>query len=355
MKEENKQKDPVIDWVFVFIIFSAFVLRLMDLTWPSHILQPDEMFSMKAALQPTIGDLIKFVAVDTHPPLYFLVLRGWFKLVPVTFENAKMLSILFNVLNIALTFRLALLWGNRKTALLAALVMALSPWNIYWSHLARNHQMLPPLFTASTLALFLWFKKDKKGFPAWYAILSILMIQTNYLSFFILFTHGVIILWKCRKDFREALYPFLAIIISVMSYLPFLFTFTEHLTKGPMRVPFGQHVVSPGLLFYHFLFFNLFTGNLGDLWYPPPHSWYMITTGGLVLSLLIIFAAKKIKDPVFWMLLVIPPVITLITARILGTTMAERYLAYCIGPFAIMIAAGIRGVLNFHQKQIKKT
>ncbi|MBN1901687.1 glycosyltransferase family 39 protein, partial [Candidatus Sumerlaeota bacterium] len=148
MCAQPKQVDLFrVDGYLAVILFLAFFVRLADLAVPSHYPQPDELFSLDVASEPFIGESLRRLASDTHPPLYFLILRYWLKVTSKTLFSAKVLSIIFNVANILFTYFFCQIWVDKRTARWAALFMALSPWNIYWAHLSRNHQMLPPLFT----------------------------------------------------------------------------------------------------------------------------------------------------------------------------------------------------------------
>jgi FtsH-binding integral membrane protein len=135
--------------------------------------------------------------------------------------------------------------------------------------------------------------------------------------------------------------PALASAIAVATYIPYFPTFWRQLVEGPMNAGFFQHTVSPIFLFYHFLFFNIFTNNLADLWYPPPSSMAAVLTGGLIIAIVSIYAVKLMRDISFYILLIMPPTLSVIAASFKGTTMAERYLGWCIGPFAILFAAGL--------------
>jgi|GEM_PF-548341 len=332
------------------ILLVGLAIRTADLFIASHFSQSDELFSIEAAMQPSASETIRYVARDTHPPFYFLFLRQWMMVTSENLVSAKIVSVLMNLANILLTYHFSRLWVSRRTALVAAVIMALSPWNIYWSHLARNHQMLPPLFTISSFSLFLWLESERKKHLVYYFLSTVLMIQTNYLAFFILPVHCLIALNKSRKKLRVFLAILIAQEAALFSYLPYLETLARQVHIGQMNAGFFQQTVSTGWLFFHFFFFNIFTGKLGDLWYAPPSGWGIIIAGGLVIAILIVLALREIRDPCFYILLFLPPIITLTYARLKGTTMAERYLAYMIGPFAICMASGI----NVIMKQISR-
>lgn len=351
---KSRREDAfIVDRYLTAIVFLAFALRLTDLAIPSHYSQPDEMFSLEVAAEDSLAETIRRVASDTHPPFYFILLRYWLKITSQTLLSAKILSIIFNVTNILATCYFCRLWVDRRTARWAALFMALSPWNIYWSHLARNHQMLPPLFTLSSLALLRWTRSDKKGFPFAFFIWTTLMIHTNYLAFFILAAQGIIVLWECRRRIARTIAPGIAVILALLTYIPYKQVFEYQLYKGPMNAPQFQHMVSPGLLFFRFIFFNIFTSKLADLWYPPPISLGVILVGGLIMGGILIMTPKKIRDASFYMLLILPPTFTVIYAKLAETTMAERYLAYTIGPFCIALAAGFAVGLDRFKLRIR--
>ena len=353
-RHDNDLRSRAAMGMLIAICIMALALRIGDLFVPGHFAQPDEGFSITAAQKPTVQELTRFVARDAHPPLYFVVLRYWLKIIPGGLFSAKILSVLFNVANIVLSYFLARIWTSRKTAILAAFILAVSPWNIYWAHLARNHQMLPAFFTLSSLLLFRWLKSPRERFPWGYALATIVMVHINYLSFFIVGAQVLIAITDCRRRLQRLALFFPAILLAACSYIPLMDMLIYQLLQGPMNATHFQHQVSPGLLFYHFLFYNILTTDLGVLWYPPPSHWLSILFGGLIIAGGFIGGVKKLRNISFYILLLVPPASSVIFAKIGQTTMAERYLAYSIGPFAILFASGMMQFYRYSKKPFSR-
>lgn len=98
-------------------------------------LHPDEaLFAAQARLIPTQGDwLLRTTDLD-KPPLTFYVTALAFKLLPVSEFAARLPNVLFSGASVALVYALTChLYRDRGTALIAMLLMALSPYNLAFS------------------------------------------------------------------------------------------------------------------------------------------------------------------------------------------------------------------------------
>ena len=128
----------------------AFGLRLVQLGRDS--LWYDETVSVYLAGQPA-AELVAHTARDIHPPLYYLLLRGWLLLGgyptghadPAGFRlefMAAWLSLIFGVLLIPLTLQWARRLGvGERVAALAAALLAVSPLGIWYSQEVRMYTL----------------------------------------------------------------------------------------------------------------------------------------------------------------------------------------------------------------------
>ena len=112
----------------------------------------DEAFSAWLARLP-LTSLVEAALGDVHPPLYYLILAGvtW----PGHSEAALRLpSLLAGLGLIWLVYRLALALGqSRNTALVAALLCAISPFQVYYSQEARPYALVMLAYTAAVLGM----------------------------------------------------------------------------------------------------------------------------------------------------------------------------------------------------------
>ena len=88
-----------------------------------------------------------------HPPFYYALIKVWFSVVGASLIQAKLVSVLFSVGTLWLTWHPATRWFGRRAGLLALASAALSPYLVYWSHSARNLLVLPFFVTETECIL----------------------------------------------------------------------------------------------------------------------------------------------------------------------------------------------------------
>ena len=129
------------------VLLAAFALRMFRLGVAS--LWYDETVSTFLARQDLV-DLTRHTAGDIHPPLYYYVLHFWGQLAGWSEFSVAFLSLFFGVLLIALVYRVARDWFDAKVALVSALLVAASPFNLWYSQEVRMYTMGAFLGLAST-------------------------------------------------------------------------------------------------------------------------------------------------------------------------------------------------------------
>ena len=129
------------------MLLAAFALRLYRLGAAS--LWYDETVSVILAQKDWLA-LTHHTAGDIHPPLYYYLLHLWGRLAGWSEFAVAFLSLFFGVLLIALVYRVAREWFNARVARFAALLVALSPYNLWYSQEVRMYTLGAFLGLAST-------------------------------------------------------------------------------------------------------------------------------------------------------------------------------------------------------------
>lgn len=125
----------------------------------------DEAFSVWVATQP-LGPLLAFVAqIDQHPPLYYLLLHFWIALVGDGPAAVRLLSALLSTLTIPATFCLGRRLFGPTVGLLAALILALSPFHVRFAQETRMYALLALNATLALLALTYVLRESSIGWP----------------------------------------------------------------------------------------------------------------------------------------------------------------------------------------------
>jgi 4-amino-4-deoxy-L-arabinose transferase-like glycosyltransferase len=161
------------------ILGLAFALRLWGLA--DHNIWWDEGLAAWAARLPA-ARILDWTAHDVHPPLYFLLLRGWWRLVGDGEFVLRFPSALIGTLGVAVIYGLARALSGRRAGLLAALFFTLSAFAISWSQEMRMYILASGLATATLWAAFrLWQSRRRQVWIA-YVLACAAGLWTLYLN-----------------------------------------------------------------------------------------------------------------------------------------------------------------------------
>src|SRR5512134_1334189 len=138
---EEIELDELVSWLVIITItlFGGW-LRVLFLGQKGMWL--DETFSVWLTNQSVADMLQWFVRIDQHPPLYYLLLHYWIAHNGDTPYYARLLSALFGAGTIPIIYLIGKRMSGAVVGLAAALFLALSPFNIYYSQEARMYTFL---------------------------------------------------------------------------------------------------------------------------------------------------------------------------------------------------------------------
>lgn len=180
----------------LLLILAGFGWRLAGLTQQS--LWRDEVDVIWLAIRPLAETISMFVSPAQNGPLYFLLMRPWFALAGTSEYALRYTSALISLLAIGLIWQVArrLLPGNGRlslanTPLLAALLLALHPYQLWYSQEGKMYALVVVLTLSSTWA---WLEAMRRGTGRrWliYLLVTSFCIYTHLLSALILPIHFV--------------------------------------------------------------------------------------------------------------------------------------------------------------------
>lgn len=217
--------------LLLLIILIGLGLRTYQLTTRS--LWFDEAFSWRL-IQFPVQEMIARDAADVHPPLYYLLLKGWSVIFATSLLSLRAFSVLMAGLTILGGYLFtALALRSRAAGLLAALLLALSGWQIQFSWEAR-------MYTLGTFFLLLssWFLLGAIRHHRWfywlgYSLTAAALLYVHYYALFsiaaqLLFMIGYLVIstkgrigeilqWRL---FWSAAVSFLVILLLFLPWLP---------------------------------------------------------------------------------------------------------------------------------------
>jgi uncharacterized membrane protein len=244
----------------------------------------DEAISYLTADLPLAGILNNSVQ-DPHPPLYYLVLHFWRDLIPGGVAAARLLSVLLGVALIPAVYRLAFEMLKEQTlALAAAMGIAISPFQILYSHELRMYTLLMFLVVIQGLAYLK--ARNERSLWWWLAcgLFSVCALYTHLFGFLALIAiclHALIY----RRERQALKATYLLLLISILLFLPWIYVLSSESGSGsgslrPLMQDRGIefHPLKPITTLTFLLF-----GESGQPWYVALSFFLAISTVVILL------------------------------------------------------------------------
>ena len=249
------------------------VVRLAGITRESIWL--DEACSVRASRHGLAFVLISN-ARDSTPPLYFLGLHAWLRLLPDTDAVIRAFSVSWSLAGGVALWGIARTMGGRAAGLIALALLAVNPLDTYYAQEARMYALAAALATAASLLLWFWLKARADAKPARrlgvaYAACAAALILTHYVGIAVLLAQGAFALafLGVRRDARgAAAFCALALLCAAL-FLPWL-AFVL-LGEGALDTAnFGWIRIPSAVDHISYLWRDFFwgMGAAGDKWWP---------------------------------------------------------------------------------------
>lgn len=200
-------------WVLATIMAAACALRLIGIG--AHGLFGDEIYSVQVADGTADPELAFF---DSPRPVYFALLRLWM-LAGSSEEWLRMLSALFALFTVALTYRLGAIAAGPCCGLAAALICALSPMEVHYSQQVRMYTLGTCLTLAGSTALLSAFCQEKARYVYAWAALRLFGILTLPLTAVLLVADLLVTAWR-RPAGRLKAHAVLGLALALLGVLP---------------------------------------------------------------------------------------------------------------------------------------
>ncbi len=139
MNKENNIEEIAPWWVALITLVGGGLRVLLLGTKGMWV---DETFSVWLASHNVAGILQWVVKIDQHPPLYYFLLHYWIALNGDTPYYARLLSVLFGAGTIPVIYLIGKRMSGVMVGLAAAMLLAFSPYHIYYAQETRMYTFL---------------------------------------------------------------------------------------------------------------------------------------------------------------------------------------------------------------------
>jgi mannosyltransferase len=222
----------VFTWEFSILsilLLIGLTLRLAALAKQS--LWIDEIYSLELA-SADVKAIITGKLGDHHtPPFYYLLLHYWLSFGSSEF-SLRLLSVLFGVASIFVSFILGKRLFDTRVALVTTSLLAFSPFHIYYAQEARMYTLMTFLALISTYCLVLLLPRDKWSSWLGFISISVMGIYTHYYMVFLLIAQNIYVIWLYRNNASMQKKWLASQLLIMIVYLPWLTVIFELAASG---------------------------------------------------------------------------------------------------------------------------
>ncbi len=182
-------------------ILLAALLRLHALDAQS--LWNDEGNTLRL-IQRDIPALLGAARADIHPPLYYLLLKGWAAFTGESEFALRAFSAFAGVLSVACAYGLGAVLFARGVGMLAAFLTALNTFSLYYSQEARMYALMALIAALAMLCFVKWLDSRRARLLISMALLNAAGLYTHYAYPLTLAAQGALfVVWfAARREWR---------------------------------------------------------------------------------------------------------------------------------------------------------
>lgn len=198
-KDINNLIRTVLPLFSIFLL--ALILRIYNLGGESYWL--DEIYSIRTSRLNAV-DILNEIALsgENNPPLYFILLHYWTVIFGESEFASRILSALIGSFSVFLIYLFGKELINKNTGLLAALILAVSPLQIYYSQEARAYILLVLITLANNYFFFRLTRSYNVKLVSGYVLTGAILIYTHYFWFFYIAAQNIYIFTKLSLNLK---------------------------------------------------------------------------------------------------------------------------------------------------------
>lgn len=330
------EKSGFFRWLAVSLLFAvSLALRLYCLACKPFWF--DEAFSVEVA-RVSLGNFLHLLWWrEANMSLYYALLRIWLHWGQSPFF-IRTLSAIISAAAIPAIYWLGILLFDRRTALIAAALLAFNGYDVRYAQEARSYSMFLLLGTLSSAFLIAFLQHPDRRHRIGYAISSILAVYAHFYALLLIAAQSIAVRWKVEalkenehdpavKVYAELRRAWLAIGIAVLPLL----VFVGKTGAGPIR-----WIHQPGFVDL-FRFSLYFTNGMPLIYFAA----CLLTLPPLPRNLIAPSREwEKWRIKFLWMWLLFPILLTVLLS-FARPVFLPRYMIFCLPALLLLTAAGL--------------
>ena len=253
----------------------------------------DEAFSVALA-KMTLPQMVQAAAPDVHPPLYYFLLHYWMMVFGTSESAVRLLSVLFGVLAIPMIYVVGRQLFNKEVGLVAALILALSSFNIYYSQETRMYSLMVLLALLSMYFFWRFLQQSNLVSSVGYVLSTTLLVYTHYYGWFVVIAQNIyvvtLLLLSKHRAYRLRDWAVLQAIV-VALFVPWMVVLVNQIFRREAAAALVTPPTIATLIYTFSSYSGAFTSYFGKA---------VLLALFLLLSVLSLFAYQKVRGAMDW-------------------------------------------------------
>lgn len=218
MRYWPKMKLPLNQLLVILLL--AFALRLVGLT--SQNLWWDELKTWERATMPLNAMLRDLMSIRDQVPFYYWVMRFWSK-IGTDAIIFRLFSVFLGTASVAFIYQIGRRLDGRNTGILAAFLLAISPFHIWYSQEVRMYTLLPALLLLAHFCLLRLLESNRWQLWLLYGLAMTAVLYTHYFALFIVLVHTTFFVLHFRQIRRQTLSWLITMLAVGAAFAPWVY------------------------------------------------------------------------------------------------------------------------------------
>lgn len=325
-------------FVVVIITIIAGLIRFYNIGVRSIWL--DEGITVNLASDSVRNIILNRASTGIHPPLYFIFMHFWIRVFGDSEFALRSFSAILSVLSVPIIYLIASKIFDLPTAIIATILFAFSPFQLYYSQEARMYPLVTFLSLLSLYLLYRWNKNDiesKKRLSLGIIVLNVVSLYTHIYSAFLVILENVYVFFTNFRDWRKLKHWIIYQLIILLLFAPWIYVILINRTPEVYQ---GKQALTLNVIKNSFIEINL--GYARSIFAERNLLGYLFY---FFLALFILGFLPPYGDREGFFLILLYtfiPFLLLIFISLEKSFFSARYLSPFVVGYFILLARGIR-------------
>ncbi|MFW5703872.1 MAG: glycosyltransferase family 39 protein [Patescibacteria group bacterium] len=319
-------------FVVFYILIAAALIRFIAL---DQSLWLDEAIGAQVVKNLSFEQILtQFSPTDFHPPLYYLILKGWTAIFGYSEIALRTPSIIFSLLAGYLIYRMVRHTQSKRVALAAMAFFLFNPLMLYYSQEARMYSLV----TLGITMVLYGLEQRLRGSKIWYGVILNAGIVLSMLSFYgsFLMLVGIVVVLILKRQWKLIALLAPGTILGVLLITPLLIQQLSHAGIALAAVPNWSMVL--GTVTIKNIFLIPVKLVIGRISFDPTWLYYLCAATVTAITWYWVYRGSRLYRQMA-LYVVVPVLLGLIISFWFPMLQYFRFL-YLLVPISVLLAVG---------------